>query len=106
MASPSQNSNSQKLENPVAVDKSARVSPADVGLPFWPALEGSQVDHSVAPAAHFIARINHESKSFLRQKLPIFALRARLLPPYSFVSSVIQGLRPAQAYENQFSTYR
>jgi hypothetical protein len=40
------------------------VSPADVGLPFWPALEGSQVDRSVAPAAYFIARINHESKSF------------------------------------------
>jgi hypothetical protein len=34
-------------------------------LPFWPALEGSQVDHSVAPAAYFIARINHESNSFL-----------------------------------------
>jgi hypothetical protein len=41
------------------------VSPADVGLPFWPALEGSQVDRSVAPAAYFIARINHESKSFV-----------------------------------------
>jgi hypothetical protein len=25
------------------------------------------VDHSVAPAAYFIARINHESKSFLCQ---------------------------------------
>jgi hypothetical protein len=37
--------------------------PAVVGLPFWPALEGSQVDRSVAPAAYFIARINHERKS-------------------------------------------
>jgi len=69
MASPSQDSNSQKLENPVAVDKSARVSPADVGLPFWPALEGSQVDRSVAPAAYFIARTNHESKDFLRPSM-------------------------------------
>ena len=25
------------------------------------------MDHAVAPAAYFIARINHESKSFLRQ---------------------------------------
>ena len=40
-------------------------SPAVVGLPFGRALEGSQVDRSVAPAAYFIARINHESKRFL-----------------------------------------
>jgi len=73
MASPSQKSNSQKLENPVAVDKAARVSPADVGLPFWPALEGSQVDRSVAPAAYFIARINHESNSFLRLVVWVFS---------------------------------
>jgi len=48
------------------------VSPADVGLPFWPALEGSQVDRSVAPAAYFIARIKIESKSFLRRNYLFF----------------------------------
>jgi hypothetical protein len=32
------------------------------------------VDRSVAPAAYFIARIKHESKSFLLPKLPIFGL--------------------------------
>lgn len=33
------------------------------------------MDRSVAPAAYFIARINHESKNFLRQNLPIFEVR-------------------------------
>jgi hypothetical protein len=59
MASPSQN-----RRNPVAVDKSRRGVAGRCRFAVWPALEGSQVDRSVAPAAYFIARIKHESKGF------------------------------------------
>ena len=46
------------------------------------------MDHSVAPAAYFIARINHESKTFLRQ-------RTAFLRPESPVHGVEQAFRPA-----------